>query len=504
MRKLQVLLMSMIFFVLACPPVDATITWDGAYSVFRYSVENGGQFYYKRTNDYKPAVYASDEEITNYGDSASATLSELGGAISLTSMAKGGSSLSNGLQVQGYAQIVRGSLTIDHGVGVSQDVVSYVTRRFQVTADPWRPYNVKANLTGVVDFNDFSYGPSYLGTHSVQGTVELYESLDDFNQDFRTVHSWTVNESVKTINTNVFLRTDANARYELKIVLTLESKLVNMVLSSGSIDILGVVPSGNYNIGSGSLPLTLKAEIIDLKEPPMDDGVPPANDNCPSLYNPLQEDSDRDSVGDVCDNCPSVSNSNQLDSDGDHVGNACDGCPDDPLKIAPGVCGCFVSDFDSDRDGTPDCNDLCPNDPAKVAPGVCGCSVSEFDFDQDGTPDCNDLCPNNAIKTAPGVCGCSVPDTDSDLDGIPNCIDQCPNDPAKIAPGICGCGTPDRDSDSDGTLDCNDLCPDNPGKTEPGICGCGRPDKDTNGDGIVDCPNNLAPGPGVLLLLLDE
>jgi len=46
-------------------------------------------------------------------------------------------------------------------------------------------------------------------------------------------------------------------------------------------------------------------------------------DNCPSIYNPDQADSDADSVGDVCDNCVNVANSDQADTDNDGKGDAC-------------------------------------------------------------------------------------------------------------------------------------------------------------------------------------
>jgi hypothetical protein len=57
------------------------------------------------------------------------------------------------------------------------------------------------------------------------------------------------------------------------------------------------------------------------------DGVPDAQDDCPSIYNPGQEDRDGDGVGDACDNCPDVSNPDQKDTDQDRFGDACDICP---------------------------------------------------------------------------------------------------------------------------------------------------------------------------------
>jgi hypothetical protein len=225
-----------------------------------------------------------------------------------------------------------------------------------------------------------------------------------------------------------------------------------------------------------------------------------------------------------------------IDSDGDGTPDCTDGCPNDPNKIAPGICGCGVSDLDSDGDGTPDCNDGCPTDPTKVARGICGCGVPDTDTDGDGTPDCIDGCPLDRNKIARGICGCGVSDVDSDGDGTPDCNDGCPNDPAKIAPGICGCGHVDviltfyQDLDGDGygnpnmsvqaceapigyvsnRGDCDDTNRNvNPG--EPEVCGNNIDDNcngqidegsvDTDGDGTPDCvdgcpldPHKIAPG----------
>ena len=48
------------------------------------------------------------------------------------------------------------------------------------------------------------------------------------------------------------------------------------------------------------------------------------DDNCRSIPNEGQADSDADGVGTVCDNCPTISNSSQADFDLDGMGDACE------------------------------------------------------------------------------------------------------------------------------------------------------------------------------------
>ncbi|HMQ77707.1 MAG TPA: hypothetical protein PKE21_16665, partial [Flavobacteriales bacterium] len=191
------------------------------------------------------------------------------------------------------------------------------------------------------------------------------------------------------------------------------------------------------------------------------------------------DDGDPCTVSDSVDpNCGCVGLS-APDSDSDGTCDPIDGCPADPLKTAPGQCGCGMLDTDTDGDLTADCNDGCPNDPLKIAPGACGCGELDTDTDNDLTADCNDGCPTDPNKTWEGICGCGTPDVDSDGDTVMDCLDGCPTDPNKLAPGICGCGTPDSDTDGDGTADCNDLCPMDPNKTAPGSCGCGQAEPGT-------------------------
>lgn len=103
------------------------------------------------------------------------------------------------------------------------------------------------------------------------------------------------------------------------------------------------------------------------------DNIPDATDNCPTVFNPDQTDTDEDGIGDCCDsdapdadgdgvadscdNCPSVYNPGQLDDDNDGIGNECEQAP------CPG---------DIDGDGFVNQSDLgillaafnsCPGDP---------------------------------------------------------------------------------------------------------------------------------------------
>jgi alpha-tubulin suppressor-like RCC1 family protein len=92
----------------------------------------------------------------------------------------------------------------------------------------------------------------------------------------------------------------------------------------------------------------------------------------------LAPDADGDGIPDASDNCPSIANSDQLNTDGDAQGNLCD--------------------LDDDNDGVPDVSDAFPLNVAESvdtdSDGIG--NNADLDDDGDGVPDYIDAAPLNA------------------------------------------------------------------------------------------------------------
>ncbi len=203
------------------------------------------------------------------------------------------------------------------------------------------------------------------------------------------------------------------------------------------------------------------------------DGNPNTTDNCPSVANWEQLDTNNNGIGDACDpdidsdgkpndsdNCPDVANPTQADTDNDGIGNSCDSCQDidkDGYGI-PGHASCA-------NGATADCND----NAAATHPGP-------GDTDCDGIDDAWELTYFPSLATANAT-------TDFDKDGILDLLEfQGHTNPAVV--DIDGDGIDDNwenvkftnlttadatsDYDKDGQSDLTEYL----NKTEPKVYDC--------------------------------
>jgi len=219
------------------------------------------------------------------------------------------------------------------------------------------------------------------------------------------------------------------------------------------------------------------------------DGIIDAEDNCPLVANPQQEDEDDDGYGDACFFpdfiTPCCGQECFLDSDGDDIPDVLDLCPWDPSP--DGLEGNVDSDGDGfgddcdpsddvDGDGVLDGVDNCPriaNPDQANSDGGDGCDLIGDACDVCDDPDCLSPCGEMCCYDADGdgIVGGWLPEA---ISGCPGNTDEdnCPFEPNEDQ----------ADADVDGVGDACDNCPDEPNPTQ----------WDKDGDGVGDACADLA------------
>lgn len=227
---------------------------------------------------------------------------------------------------------------------------------------------------------------------------------------------------------------------DMEQILMSETRLTNVTADSFG-----------YSNKAITVSLVASTGLIDVDR----DGLTDASDNCPTVFNPNQLDTDRDEQGNSCDE----------DDDGDGVLDTVDAFPLDYLETV---------DTDSDGMG----NNADPDD------------------DADGVLDNDDMFPLNASETidTDGNGVGDFADPDDDGDGVLDLEDDFPKDPLEqLDTDNDGLGNnTDTDDDGDAVLDENDAFPlDTTESVDTDNNGLGNNvDPDDDGDSVLDIVDN--------------
>ncbi len=281
MKRALVGLGFFIFFLISYNPVQAGIEWAPGIMESRFWINSqGGYFYYPLTADPYADLWSNDHPTAFNEDTLTefdAPPHDYPGTATLEAKSAG-EPLSDGSQVQVYGGITfSGSAgTENHfdadenGMNVKQSVIAIIKKKFTNNESAPITVDLKADLTGTVNFNTINYNYDYYFDEDSQTDpildVRYYAyyllgggvTITEYDPQVEISNTYQIkidnNNSGGILEDIVIRPSNAGYYYTLTCVLTLETHAKNY--HAGALGFQSFALDGPFFVGSNSEPFS--------------------------------------------------------------------------------------------------------------------------------------------------------------------------------------------------------------------------------------------------------
>ena len=276
MKKFLVLI-TIVYCIGLSGLASAAIVWDGGlpYRQFRFDVaKNQGTFGSSELPSYPfledEEFFAYDPSNSNFAPYDSVATGAIDvfdsnpEAVRMRAMAKGpdnGDPPPKGLVVQGYIETIASNLTTDNRVDSTQQVTSFVSRRFTVDKDG--DYTFSADLSGLVNFAAFDNGDYHKADYTVGGSVALTQTVGTTTTNvpgFPITLSDTDRSRNITVPLVIQNQSQQNVTYQLTISIQLNNQIVNF--DPFTFQVFGVI-DGSFQLGTEAAPFKMAVDVVE-------------------------------------------------------------------------------------------------------------------------------------------------------------------------------------------------------------------------------------------------